>query len=235
MSKTITDPFSSGTLENYYFFDRLLIRLTCYTASLLIKIIGRTIRFDDEEIGKIEKIESEGKAPIYAFWHDRILLSVYFLRNRFVIGMTSPSGDGEIIARTIQRCGWGAVRGSSSRDGAKGLIAMIRFTRKGFASGFAVDGPKGPRYQVKAGALMLSRKTANPILPILIECKSYWTLNSWDKFQIPKPFTLAKVFIGDPIYAVAVSPQVETEIEEYQNALDKLVEKGRNWRESLTG
>ena len=110
--------------------------------------------------------------------------------------ITSQSFDGEYIARFIQRFGYGAVRGSSTRGGVGALVEMIRLMKKGLPAGFSVDGPKGPLYFAKTGAILLAKKTGNPVMPFSVETKNHWTIKSWDKLQIPKPFSKAKVFIA---------------------------------------
>ena len=69
---------------------------------------------------------------------------------------------------------------------------MIRLMRTGLPMGFSVDGPKGPRYEAKTGAVLLAKKTGNPLMPFVVECEKYWTVKSWDRLQIPRPFTRAK-------------------------------------------
>ena len=80
------------------------------------------------------------------------------------------------------------------------MIEMIRLMRKGYPTGFSIDGPRGPRYEAKPGPVILARKTGNPILPFVIEPRKFWTLKSWDRMQIPRPLTKAMVIIGEPIY-----------------------------------
>ena len=114
--------------------------------------------------------------------------------------ITSQSFDGEYIARFIQRFGYGAVRGSSTRGGVGALARMIRLMKKGLPAGFTVDGPKGPKYVAKSGPVLLAKKTGNPVMPFSVETRKHWTIKSWDNLQIPKPFTRARVFIAEPVY-----------------------------------
>jgi lysophospholipid acyltransferase (LPLAT)-like uncharacterized protein len=110
---------------------------------------------------------------------------------------------------------------------------MIRLMRSGIPMAFSPDGPRGPRYVAKSGPVMLAKKTGNPIVPFVVECRSYWTVNSWDRMQIPKPFTRAKVIVNEPIYVEpdASDEDIEQTLAELQHSLDELVEKGRAWRE----
>mgnify|MGYP003455800902 CR=1 FL=1 len=147
--------------------------------------------------------------------------------------MTSQSFDGEYIARFIQRFGYGASRGSSTRGGSTALVEMIRLMKKGLPTAFTIDGPKGPKYVAKVGACLLAKKTGNPLLPFIVESKGFWEINSWDKLQIPKPFSRAKVFIAPPLYISANIDDKELENKrlELQNRLDETVEIAKQWRE----
>ena len=231
--KLLPKVYEFGSLSKYSRKERISIRLIDRTLFLLINIIGKTIRFEVEGWENHEQIERDGKTKIMGFWHDRIFLATYYFRNQGIIVMSSQSFDGEYIARFIKRFGYGAVRGSSTRGGVGALVQMIRLMKKNLPMGFSLDGPKGPRYKVKTGALLLAKKTGNPIMPFSVEAKNFWTINSWDKLQIPKPFTRAKVLIAEPFYvsADADDAEIEEKRKELQEKLEKLVEIGKQWRE----
>ena len=138
--------------------------------------------------------------------------------------MTSRSVDGEYIARFIQRFGYGAVRGSSTRGGVGAIVEMARLMRAGCPTAFTIDGPKGPPYVAKMGAVLLAKKSGHPILPIILTSKHYWKAPSWDSFQVPKPFTRARVYLAPPIY---VPPDADDALlaakhNELQRVLDDL-------------
>lgn len=201
----------------------------------LIKAIGRTIRFEVEGQHHFDSIIAAGKLPIYAFWHDRIFASTYYFRGRDIVVITSQSRDGEYIARFIQRLGYGSIRGSSTRGGVGALVEMIRAMRSGYAAAFTVDGPKGPRYVAKPGPVMLAKKTGNPILPFLVECRNYRTVNSWDRMQIPSPFTAARLIYAEPIW---IKPDAdETALAQglkvLQSSLDQLIRRGKQYKKGF--
>jgi lysophospholipid acyltransferase (LPLAT)-like uncharacterized protein len=219
-------------LSGYPSKDRITIKAADLAFYLLIRVIGRTIRFEVEGWENFEQIKADGKLPIYAFWHDRIFASTWFFRDRGIAVITSQSKDGEYIARFIQRLGYGAVRGSSTRGGVGALVEMIKVMRAGSPAGFTVDGPKGPRYQAKPGAVLLAKKTGNPIMPFLVECRRFRSIGSWDRLQIPLPFTHAKLFIAKPIYvaADAEGAEIDEKLAELQLSLDAMVSAGEKWR-----
>ncbi len=226
--------YQLSSLAGYSFKERLLIRLLGFVFYVFTNLIGKTVRFQIEGWEILEKIEREGKIPILAFWHNRIFMATYYFRFRGIIVMSSQSFDSEYVARFIQRFGFGIVKGSSTRGGVGGLIEMIRLMKKGFPTGFSVDGPKGPVYRAKTGTLLLAKKTGNPVLPFSVEAENYWTIKSWDKLQIPKPFTRSKIFIAEPIDVSknADDSEMKNKHLELQKKLDELVGFGEQWRES---
>lgn len=235
MKEKNSEVYRQADLSEYAFKQRLTIRSADLMFYLLIKFIGKTVRFETEGWENLEKIESAGQIPIYTFWHNRIFLATYFFRRRGIVVMSSPSFDAEYIKRFIRRFGYGAVRGSSTRGGVGALVKMIRLMRDGLPAGFSIDGPRGPKYVAKSGACMLAKKTGNPVLPFIIEAEKYWEIGSWDRLQIPKPFSRAKVIIAEPIYVdkTANDEEIEESRKLLQTKLDELVALGEQWRESI--
>jgi len=233
MLRKIENSYRRADLTAYTFRQRIVIHLADWAFYLLIKLIGKTIRYETEGWENFERIEHDGKIPIYCFWHNRIFAGTYFFRNRGIVVITSQSFDGEYIARFIQRFGYGAARGSSTRGGVGALARMIRLMKKGLPTGFTVDGPKGPKYVAKTGAVLLAKKTGNPLMPFVVETEKFWTIKSWDRLHIPKPFTRARVFIAEPIYVAPDAPDAEIENKrlELQMKLDAAVKLGKQWRE----
>jgi len=228
--------YQFADLSGYSFTESLTIRFIDLACFFLMNLIGMTIRFEVEGQERLESIIASGKLPIWAFWHDRIFLSTYYFRKRGIVVITSKSRDGEYIARFIQRFGFGAIRGSSSRGAARALVEMRNAMRTGHETGFSVDGPRGPRYEVKAGPVYLAKLTGDPVLPFLFEPQKCWTLNTWDKLQIPKPFSKALLVFGDPLTVDpdAQDDELDKKLVEMQGALDDLVVRGRKWRLSAS-
>lgn len=216
--------YGFAELSTYTPKQRWLIRAADLVFYVLIRLIGRTTRFQVEGWEHWEQATREGGLPIYAFWHNRVFLATYFWQRRGIVVMTSQSFDGEYIARFIQRFGYGTARGSSTRGGIGALVEMVRLVRRGCPAGFTIDGPKGPRYVAKMGALLLAKKTGQPVLPFSINTKRYFTVPSWDQFQIPIPFARARVLIAPPIYVPADADEelLEAKRHELQCALDAM-------------
>jgi lysophospholipid acyltransferase (LPLAT)-like uncharacterized protein len=230
----LANAYRFDSLEKYGMKDRIGIRMADLIFFASITIIGRTIRWEISGTEHLEAIEHKGKVPIYCLWHDRIFAGTYFLRDRGIVVVTSQSLDGEYIARFLKRFGFGTIRGSSSRGSVRALVEAIRYVRRGLSLAFTVDGPRGPRYQVKPGPILLAKKTGNAILPFSVECSRFWKVKSWDRLQIPRPFTNARFMYGSPIYvpADADDSTLEAKRIELQHSLDDLLADGQAWRRS---
>lgn len=234
--KKAEEVYEFASLSKYSLSQRLTIRLTDWIFYALISLIGKTLRYETTGRENLEAVEKNSKIPIYSLWHNRIFAGTFYLRGRKIVVITSQSFDGEYIARFLLRFGFGAVRGSSTRGGVGALIEMIRLMRTGLPMAFTVDGPKGPPQVAKSGAILLAKKTENPILPFSVEVERFWTIKSWDKLQIPKPFSRALFQYAAPIYVAknADENEIEKKRAELQNKLDELVKVGKQWRESFT-
>ncbi|HEX8844024.1 MAG TPA: lysophospholipid acyltransferase family protein [Pyrinomonadaceae bacterium] len=235
VGESVERAYKFADLSSYPWKKRLLIRAADLVFYLLIRLIGRTTRFTVEGWEHWETATRGGRLPIYTFWHNRVFLATYFWRRRRIVVMTSQSFDGEYIARFIQRFGYGAARGSSTRGGVGAVVEMVRLMRAGCSTAFTIDGPRGPRYVAKMGAVLLAKKTGHPVLPFTIASARFWEAQkSWDLFQIPKPFTRARVLIAPPIYVPADADEavLNDRRDELQRVLDELNRRGDEWSAS---
>jgi lysophospholipid acyltransferase (LPLAT)-like uncharacterized protein len=166
----------------------------------LISWLGATYRWRAEGERHLDAVTGGGHQPILAFWHGRILPATCYFRDRGIVVITSENFDGEWIARIIERFGYGTARGSTSRGARKALLQLSRDMAAGRPVAFTVDGPRGPSRVAQPGAVWLAKATGNPVLPFHIEADRYWTMNSWDRTQIPRPFATVAVAIGEPLH-----------------------------------
>jgi lysophospholipid acyltransferase (LPLAT)-like uncharacterized protein len=169
-------------------------------------MLGATLRWRTEGLEHLDRITASGRQPIMAFWHGRILPATYFFRRRGIIVITSENFDGEWIAGIIERFGYGTARGSTSRGARKALLQLTRDMAAGKPAGFTVDGPRGPAGVAQPGAVWLAKATGNPVMPFHLEADRHWTLESWDRTQIPKPYATIALAMGEPLY---VSPDAD--------------------------
>ncbi len=174
----------------------------------VIRALGATYRWTIEGYEHYESIVGSGKQPIFAFWHGRILPATLFWKNRGIVVITSRNFDGEWIAGIIRRFGYGTARGSSSRGGARALVQLRRDLAAGRPAAFTVDGPRGPARVVQPGAVFLAGATGYPILPFHLEASRFWTMRSWDRGQLPKPFSLVAIAIGAPVAVEGTSAEL---------------------------
>ncbi|MEX1127412.1 MAG: lysophospholipid acyltransferase family protein [Vicinamibacterales bacterium] len=173
--------------------------LIAWVAYPLLAVLCRTYRWRTEGAERYGEITARGQQPILALWHGRILPGLHYFRHRGVVVITSQNFDGEWIARILHRFGFGTARGSTSRGGARALVQLRRDLAAGRPAAFTVDGPRGPARVVQPGVVFLAGATGQPILPYHIESDRHWTLNSWDRTQIPKPFSTVALVFGEPI------------------------------------
>jgi lysophospholipid acyltransferase (LPLAT)-like uncharacterized protein len=229
--ETIARAYKFADLSSYSAKKRFLIRAADLAFFLLIKVIGRTIRWQVDGWENWEAATREGQIPIYTFWHNRVFLATYFWQQRRIVVMTSQSFDGEYIARFIQRFGYGAARGSSTRGAVGAIIEMARLMRAGSPTAFTIDGPKGPRYVAKMGAVLLAKKTGQPILPFTITARHWEAKRSWDGFQVPLPFSRARVNLAPPMYVPADADEssLAAKRDQLQAALDEINLRGKDW------
>jgi lysophospholipid acyltransferase (LPLAT)-like uncharacterized protein len=176
-------------------FQATLISILGYR---IVALLGSTLRWKTEGLEHFDAIVRSGHQPVMAFWHGRILPATYYFRRRGIVVITSENFDGEWIAGIIERFGFGTARGSTSRGARKALLQLKRDMAAGKPAGFTLDGPRGPARKAQPGAVWLAKATGNPVLPFHLEADRYWTVNSWDRTQIPKPFSTVAISMGEP-------------------------------------
>jgi len=192
----------------------------------LIALLGVTLRWRVSGIEHLDEIRKSGRQPVMVFWHGRILSATYYFRRRGIVVITSENFDGEWIARIIERFGYGTARGSTSRGGQRALLCLKRALAEGNPVGFTVDGPRGPAGCAQLGAVWLAGATGNPLLPFHLEADRYWMARSWDRTQIPKPFSRVALAVGPSIDVPqgADEQTLETKRSELERALHGLTD-----------
>ena len=212
--------------------DRFIIRAADLFFFTLIRVICATLRWEAHGADQLEAIHASGHRAIMTFWHVCIFNATWFWRKRGIVVMSSTSRDAEYTGRFIKRFGYGTARGSATRGSGRALSEMAECLLNGMDVAFTIDGPRGPAYQAKPGAVTLARHTGQAILPFHIATARYWELPSWDRLQIPRPFTRAAVFVGAPVYVArhAGKDEIEAQQAALQATLDRLRREGEAWR-----
>lgn len=172
-------------------------RVAGFLLGSFIRLLTKTLRVRiTDDSGLLSDPPQYGL--IWMFWHNRMLIvpglySRYTRKFRQAAVLTSASRDGAMLASVMRRFGLEAVRGSSSRRGAQAMIECRRLLKKNYYIGITPDGPRGPVYEMQPGVVQLARLCAVPIVPITVEYEKSWRLKSWDRFFIPKPFSVVRV------------------------------------------
>ncbi|MGE9266670.1 MAG: lysophospholipid acyltransferase family protein [Verrucomicrobiales bacterium] len=164
-------------------------RLSGRLAAGLIRLLAATVRVSLG--GRTEFVEGSQNA-IFVIWHNRILLAPYVWKRFFQrpgVVLTSASRDGAMLETAVGAYGMKSVRGSSSRRGAAALVALKKEAEKGADIFVTPDGPKGPRYELKPGLVKLAQVTGLPVVTVRVSCSRKKVLRTWDRFQIPLPFS----------------------------------------------
>jgi lysophospholipid acyltransferase (LPLAT)-like uncharacterized protein len=205
--------------ETFTLKQRIALAIVPRVASMAICCLGVTLRYRDVcDHGARPGYDTPPPA-IYAFWHRCLLACAWRFRNNGVTILISRSFDGELIARTVERLGFVAIRGSSSRDGASGLRNLQRAYLSGHYCAITADGPRGPAQVAKPGVTQLAKLVDSTVSAFYVHPEQAWELRSWDRFLIPKPFSRV---------TVAWTAQVAAEQAPVQAILDHSVELARS-------
>ena len=172
--------------------------------------LGKTIRYrlgmygelmrDKEVWKKVDLIRADGGPILWAMYHGTHFPILYRFRHRNICVVTSRSNDGQILARLLESVGYQTVSGSSTRGGMSATINMARVVNGGDDAAVAVDGPRGPAWEVKPGIILLGKITGRTIVPVAATPKTFWRFQSWDRFRLPLPCTKAFIMAGEPMH-----------------------------------
>jgi hypothetical protein len=208
----------------FTFSQRLVLAVVPRLVWALLWIVSRSWRFEViAPEGVIPVLFGERPGPeIYCFWHQCVLPCTVYFRRSYATILISRSFDGELITRILKMFAFDAVRGSSSRGAREGLLGLARVIESGGTAIFTADGPLRPIYRTKMGPIKLAQMTGAPIGCFHLEPEHAWTMRSWDRFLVPRPFTRIVVSWG-PWTRVAgdlASEEFEPKREELNAAIE---------------
>jgi lysophospholipid acyltransferase (LPLAT)-like uncharacterized protein len=188
----------------------LLIRGVGIAGACAVRAVVGTTRFHfryaDPAVNP-EVARRTGQRYIYAFFHEVMLFPAYFWAWPEMQILISDHRDGELIAQVVSRLGFGVVRGSTTRGGARALRAMVQRVDRGHLC-VTPDGPQGPRRHVHQGLAFLASRTGLPIVGAGMAFRDPWRARSWDRFAVPKPCRAAACVVPEP---VVVPPEADRE------------------------
>jgi hypothetical protein len=165
-----------------------------------INVLCKTMRISFVNRNAVDRLEQEGKKYILAFWHGTMLLPWYLNRNKKFAALISKSKDGDLLNKLLKLWNYNVIRGSSSTGGEVALGIMVDFAKNNNSIAITPDGPRGPAFKLKAGAVVTAKKSGLPLVLAGIGYKNKKLLKSWDSFQIPIFFTKANAVYSEPIY-----------------------------------
>jgi lysophospholipid acyltransferase (LPLAT)-like uncharacterized protein len=217
-------PKSSSDKREFSLREKMLLSLISWGGYLAIALIGPTLRYSiswEEEPSPPDAIFE--KPVIYSFWHRAVFPAAWMWRRHGIAVMVSRSFDGEYIARIIEKLGFLAVRGSSSRGATGALLGMKSVLEQGESVAFTIDGPRGPKYVAKAGPVRLSKISGAPMAAFYVALSNKWVLKTWDEFMIPKPFSRALVRVSNR--TIVTSDADDKQIADYHGQLQAALER----------
>lgn len=164
----------------------------------LASLLARTWRIEVVDDHRWRELAQRGEGFVFVLWHEALLPLLWHHRKQGVAILVSEARDGEYLASYAARIGYRLIRGSSTRGGARALLASVRELSAGTVVAFTPDGPRGPRREMKPGVVAAAQRAGVRILPIHAEADRAWRLRSWDRFMVPKPFARVRIAYGEP-------------------------------------
>jgi lysophospholipid acyltransferase (LPLAT)-like uncharacterized protein len=208
--------------QGFSFGQRITIAIVPRVVAFLLRLLNRSLRYETVVESGAQPATPPG-LQVWCFWHRCLIPCACYFHGKFRTAvLISSSFDGELIARTIERLGFLTARGSSSRYGGSGLWALAKAVERGYGAVFTADGPRGPIYKVKPGAIKLAQLTGYSIGIFYAHPQKAWILRSWDRFLIPKPFSRVAISWGrqvevpqtdDPLMLESKRQEVEAALE----------------------
>ncbi len=207
--------------------QRLVLAVVPRLVWALLWLVGRTWRFEviaEEGATPLPFGEGAG-AEIFCFWHQCVLPCTFYYRRTHATIIVSRSFDGELITRTLELFGFHTTRGSSSRGAREGLLGLKQVIESGHPAIFTADGPRGPIYRTKMGPIKLAHITGARIGAFHLEPERAWTMRSWDRFLVPKPFT--RIVVSWARWTSVPADLADNQFEEKREELNAAIERAR--------
>lgn len=210
---------------------KILLKIAPYFAYIVINVLRLTIRFKVLNPEKISEMHKNGEKIIMAFWHSRLLMLPGVYKGDGISILISEHEDGQVIASTVEFLGFTTTRGSTTRGGTRALREMVRTMKSGSDIAITPDGPRGPRFVAKNGAVVLAKMTGAPVCPVTYNVSCRKQFGSWDGFILPHMFTKGVFIWGDPIYVDRDADRDELEKKrlEVEDELKRITEEADSY------
>ena len=218
---------NSEANQRFTLRQRLILAVAPRVVWALLWLVGRTWRFEiiaEEGATPLPYGEGAG-AEIFCFWHQCVLPCTFYYRRTGATIIVSRSYDGELITRILELFGFRTTRGSSTRGAREGLVGLKQVIESGRPAIFTADGPRGPIYRTKMGPIKLAHITGARIGAFHLEPERAWTMHSWDRFLVPKPFT--RIVVSWARWTTVPTDLAEDQFEQKREELNDAIERAR--------
>ena len=178
---------------------KFLVKIVSPVLTLVYRLWCSTLRISESGRKAVDDLEKAGKPMMFSLWHDELFALMHVRRSLRTVTVVSQSRDGEYLAGLLQGLKLKTVRGSSTRGGIGALLQAARcMCEEQYNGCITVDGPRGPRHVVKQGAIVLAFRVPAHIVPVRIFYGRAKVFSSWDRFQLPLPFSRVYIVFGAP-------------------------------------
>jgi lysophospholipid acyltransferase (LPLAT)-like uncharacterized protein len=214
------------------FKKKVVAWLGPWLAYWTIKVLGRTMRFEEVNPEIPRSFWEKGIPAIGAFWHGRLLMMPIVYKGKKLSFLVSSHRDGQVVGKALKRFGFQAILGSTTRKGFSGFKKMV----KAYGADIAIvpDGPRGPRHQVQIGAIELAKLTGRAVVPLTFSASKRKVFDTWDQFLLPYPFSKGVFMWGEPIRVAPNEDRVHLEEKRLllERRLNELTERADRYFES---
>jgi lysophospholipid acyltransferase (LPLAT)-like uncharacterized protein len=201
-----------------------LQRIAVALGPVALRLLYVTWRVREINGARWRWLRAEKQPFVFALWHGQLLPLVVRHRSQGVKILVSEHRDGEVIAQIARRLGLDTIRGSTTRGGARALLAMCNALQSGAVVAVTPDGPRGPARSFAAGAIVAAQRAGAPIVAIGVSASRAWRLRSWDRFMIPKPFSRVTIAYSDPVLVDAADSRAAAEQAPYFESVMRATE-----------
>ncbi len=164
-----------------------------------VRVLVRTLRSRVDGHEPVDALIAARAPFVLAFWHGSMLWPWWRMRRHNAAALISRSHDGQMLADLLTAWGYTVVRGSSSRGAGEAMEQMRALVRSGHVLCITPDGPRGPRHAMKMGAVRVAQTTGVPLVFCHVRCERARALHSWDRFELPLPFSRIHITFTAPI------------------------------------
>lgn len=181
-------------------------RVAVYLGAFILEVLWRTSRLKIINLDRLETLLEEQGAVVPVFWHQHLLMAARFMASNRIKGMKhgfmiSPSVDGQAPTMLAELYGAHVVRGSGSYTGVRAVRGVYNaIVKEGISPTITPDGPRGPRFKMKPGAIFTAQISGKAVVPVAYAASPARLLRTWDKFVVPFPFARLRIAIGEPYF-----------------------------------